>query len=534
MNIDHISDRELIGFSDCEVEPDRASAIEMHLKGCAQCTARWAALSSGAQAYEQFHEEVLKPALALPQAEWPDLRLARAAPPRRNFSMRPAVWSAVGLAAACLALGVIHVRNATQRRHFTEILARASNAPAPIHRRIRVSVGGESWSRPALLSHLSEPAGLQHVEALFVRANYSWGDPLSARSFAVWRSSLREKRDHVTYVPGPDRLNRLYRVETETGDGALRDASLTLRSEDMAAVDGAFEFDNHERVTMADAGQDSNALPSSQIRPIPREENELPHPTEHPVNATDELRVLAALDQIGADVDEPLNVEPDATNHYLVVSGMGMPTAREQQIRAAVATIPNVVVRFSSAQAPASRAQFPAGPHAVPAGDNGALRRLLEERAGGAVQLQATTDQALDASNSLLARAHALAVLAQKFPPNVEMNFSKANHDVLSRLRRKHVIAIEQTALNLQAALTPLLPGPATDRDRSAETGTPFDASWQSGAAELFDRVRALDQSVTNLLGANYSFEAAQDVLNRLPGNLEQVEALARRQARAE
>lgn len=533
MDIDHISDGELIGFSDCEVEPDRASAIEMHLKGCAQCRARWGALSGGAQAYEQFHEEVLKPALAVPQAEWPDLRLARAVSPRRNFFMRPAVWAGVALAAACLVLAVVHFRNTTERRHFTEILARASDAPAPIHRRIRVSFDGESWSRPALLSHASEPAGLQHVEALFVRANYNWANPLSARSFAVWRSRLREKRDHVTYVPGPDRLNRLYRVETETRDGALRDASLTLRSEDMAAVDGAFEFDNHERVTMAEAGQDSNAPPSSQIRPIPREKNELPHPTEHAVNAADELHVLAALDQIGADVDEPLNVEPDAGKQFVIVSGMGIPSARAQQIREALAAIPNVVVRFSSAQPPSSSAPFVAGSNAFPAGANAALRRLLEQSAGGATELQAITDQALDASNSLLTRAHALAVLAQKFPPNVEANFTKADRDLLSKLRRKHAIATEQTTLNLQAALTPLFPAPATDTGRSAETGNPFNASWQTGAAALFDRVRALDQSVTNLLSANYSSEAAQDVLNRLPGNLQQVEALARRQARA-
>jgi hypothetical protein len=50
----------------------------------------------------------------------------------------------------------------------------------------------------------------------------------------------------------------------------------------------------------------------------------------------------------------------------------------------------------------------------------------------------------------------------------------------------------------------------------------------------LFDRVHALDQSVTNLLGANYSDIEAQDVMDRLPKNLQEVEALARRQARTE
>jgi hypothetical protein len=311
-------------------------------------------------------------------------------------------------------------------------------------------------------------------------------------------------------------------------------ASLTLRGDDLAAIDGAFEFDDHERITMADAGQDSGTTAHKETPAATPEKNRVPQTTEHAVSAADELHVFAALDEIGADVGEPVSVETDSTRQHVVVSAMGLPAAREQDIREALASIPNAVVRFSSAQAPSSTSQSAAGSNGNLGDNNPTLRRSLERSAGGAAQLQAITDRALDASNLLLARAHALTVLAQKFSPDIEASLSEASRELLSRLRRKHATVIEQTTSTLETALRPLLPMPATNLDQYRETGVPPNASWQTGAAELFDRVHALDQSVTNLLGANYSDAEAQETMDRLPKNLQDVEALAHQQARTE
>lgn len=534
----HISDAELIGFSDCEVDAVRTTAIQAHLKSCAECRARWGTLSSAAHAYEQFHEEVLKPALAFPQSQWPDLRLAEVVTPRRNFFASPWVWWGVAASVACVVLAAVlfnstFLSNRMEQRQMNQLLARASAIPSPLHRNIRVSAGGQSWLRPALLSNESRHAQVQRVEALFVQANYSWENPLSARSFASWRGQLREKRDHVTAVEGTDGLKLLYRVRTETRDGTLRVASLTLRSDDLAAIGGAFEFENHERVTMADAGQDSDTTISKAPAVPATEKERTPQTAEHAVSAADELRVFAALDQIGADVDEPVNVGIDAKKQQVVVSAMGLPRTREQQIREALAAIPNAVTHFDSAPAPTSSAQS-AGPNADLPANNPGLRSLLEQRAGGAASFQALTDRALEASNTVFAQAHALAVLAQRFSPDVEANLSEADRDLLTKLRQRHATAIEQNASGLEAALKPLLSIAATDGGRYAETGVPPHASWQTGARELLGRARALDQSVTNLLGANYSDAMARDVINRLPKSLQETEALANWQAHAE
>lgn len=531
----HVSDSELMRFLDCETGAGDASRLEAHLESCATCRARRTELQSASQAYEQFHNRVLKPALARPEREWPRLQLpVQDSMPGNGFFRNPTLWWVSGLAAACLAIAAIYFGGESQQQNMTRLLARAADAPLVPHRRIVLSVAGRSWSRPAVLRSRTEAAGLEHVEALFVKANYSWEDPLSARSFAAWRSRLREKHDRVTSVAVAGGSKTLYRVRTETRDGTLRMASLTLRIDNLAAIDGDFEFENRERVSMADTGEDVREAAPASRNSAAGQKNKTPQTVEHQISAADKLRVFAALDEIGADAGEPLNVAPDAAKQHVIITGMGISKAREQQIREALADIPNAVVRFSSAHAPPAGGQNAAVPDVYPADANAQLRNLLEQRAGGAVQLQTITDRALEASNSLVAHAHALQVLAQNFPPEVEASFPDIDRSTLRRLRRRHAIAIEETTLGLAGAVKPLLAEPGTSVDDSQETGGEPNASWQAEAAKLFDEVRGLDQSVTNLLGANDSFEAGQETLTRLPKDLAQVEELAGREARTE
>ncbi len=532
----HVPDSELIGFADREIGGNRATAIEAHVEECAQCRARLANLQNAAGLYEQFHHQVLKPGLALPDAGWPRLELSNkaGASARRSFA-KPAVRWVGALAAACLVFMALYFRGESQGREMRQLLAQAADAPARPHRKIQLSVAGRTWYRPALLRNGGNAAGLEHVQALFVKANYSWEDPLSARSFAAWRNGLRAKRDHVTSVGGADGLRRLYRLRTETADGVLRMASLTLRANDLMAVDGAFEFENQERVTMADTGQDSNDVAGNETRPRAKRNLQPPNATEQKVSAADELRVLAALDEIGADVGEPVKVETDNAKQHVVVTGMGIAAAREREIREALAAVPNTVVRFDSEQAPPQAgAQTRTNTAPYSADVSAPFRHILEDRAGGVQQLQLITDRALDASNSLLARAHALLVLAQKFPPDVEASFDDAERATLRKLRHRHAVAIEQTTLELEEAFKPLLKEPAGNPADSGGTRDEPNASWQGEAAKLFERVRALDQSVTRLLAANDSQQAGESILSQLPKDVENVEALARWQANAE
>ena len=534
----HISDAELIAFADREMQARRTILIDAHLHECDVCRLRLANLQSAAVLYEQFHHQILKPRLAAPQVEWRPLHFEeKLGRQKAGLFSKPFIWWAVS-ASSCLALVALFLRQELPARQMRLLLARASEQPVRPRRTLELSVAGRSWYRPAVLTSDSGLAPFAHVKALFTKANYSWEDPLSARSFATWRSRLRGKRDHVTSLTGTDGVLRLYRLRTETADGALHTASLTLRAYDLAAVDGAFEFNDRERVTMAVTGQNGSEVARSEP---PSSATQTPAPRqlrEHKISAADELRMFAALDEIGADVGEPVSVESDVAQGRVIVTGMGLPAAREREIRDALLGFPNAVVRFYSAQAPSAnatrRAAAATNPNAYATDVSAPFRRTLEERIGGAQQLEAVTDRALNASTTLLARAHALLVLAQRFSPDVAAAFDTGQRAVLHKLRHNHAIAIEQTTLELEASLKPLLKEQEVNPGNSAGTVNDAHASWEAEAADLFEQARALDQSVVRLLGAHLSQEAGESVLNQLPNNVENVEALARWHVHAE
>jgi hypothetical protein len=361
------------------------------------------------------------------------------------------------------------------------------------------------------------------MRALFVEANYSWDDPLSARSFAAWRKQLRGKRDQVFAILDSDGNNRFYRLQTETPTGVLRTAALILRADTLDPVKGAFHFEHQNDVTIDDAGE----MPQ-----LPRKlEAKKNHLVERPavvkeVGPEEELRVFAALNAIGADVGEPVTVDIDPSKQQILIAGLGLSANRERQIRQALAPIPNIAMRFTSGQ-PLGVGNQPASAGSY-APDNAApLRHTLEAQAGGAQQFQLIADKALDASFTILAQANALYVLSHKFPPTVASAFEPPERETLRSLRRRHAIAIEQTTVELKEALGPLLNSTSAGTD---ETQSRQATSWELGAAQLYEQAKLLDASLGRVLAGSYSQEAGQSIWSKLPNEIQKVEALARSQ----
>ncbi|MGH9608505.1 MAG: anti-sigma factor family protein [Bryobacteraceae bacterium] len=506
----HVPEQDLIRFADGEMQGDARATVESHLRTCAQCRSRLDELQGAAAAYSEYHAQVLKPSLDIAR-EWP--RLPLALPdwdrPKSRFNFHALLWAGAALV-CCLAVLALFFGREKPHRRMTQLLARAEAAPPVRHQRLRINENGQTWYRGAVLRSNAGNAGLEQTRALFVRANYSWKDPLSARSFAAWRSGLRSKRDQVFSIQSKDGGERFYRLRTETSQGFLRVASLTLRSDTLHPVKGAFRFEDREEVTMSEAG----AMPE-------------PHPAAHSavvetkVTPQEELRVFAALDAIGADAGEPLTVNVDASKHHIVVSGMGIPKDRERAIRQALASMPKMVLRFESGR-PAPAGNAIASSHTYSAGASAPLRHTLEEQSGGAQKLQRIADRALNASSSLVAQAHALYVLSRKFPPAVESAFGTADRRTLRTLRRHRAAAIEKAALQLRTTLAPLLvTGEAHKRPRM---------SWQAGAARLLKQSKLLDTSLSRLLAGSYSQQAGEAILSRLPGEIQNTAALARSQ----
>jgi hypothetical protein len=522
----HPGEADLIRFADGEMEERFATPTQHHLHTCDACRRRLEQLKAGADAYDHYHSQILKPALEPPPNSL-EARLTALDRTRRSFYLPPiARWATVALS-CCAAVVCWLIYQETPAREIQRILARAEAAPAAPHRRLQVIARGQRWYRPARLreetpEYRPEQRSMDAARALFVKASYSWDDPLSARSFATWRGKLPSRRDQVVFIN--DGNNRFYRVQTETTTGVLRAAALTLRADTLIAVQGTFRFEEQYEVRIEEAGE----LPSvpAQRRTTPGQPAQVV-PVTPKVGAEEELRVLAALDAIGADVGEQVTVEINPSKQRVLITGSGLSADRQRQIREALATFPNTALQFASGQ-PAVTGKESGNPHFT-SDDAAPLRRDLEEQAGGAQRLQELTDQALDASSTILAQAHTLHQLSQKFPSSVSAGFGPQEQETLLAMRRRHAVAIRQAAIELKTSLGTMLGQPIS----KAETPSQGAASWEVGAARLYERAQALDSSLDRILAGTYSREVGETIWKNLPNDIQDVEVLAGSQEKA-
>ena len=172
------------------------------------------------------------------------------------------------------------------------------------------------------------------VPAMLRSAHYNSEAPLSAKSFQEWRDGLTSKRDEVTTVADPESpAQNCYRIETAAADGELAIASMMLRATDLHPVEGRFEFRNRDWVEydeISDASTTDGGTPADTRLDAPMRRTVPPSrsaalPSGNPASISEELRVLVALHEIGADLGDP--VEVNHTGGRILVSGVGVPAA---------------------------------------------------------------------------------------------------------------------------------------------------------------------------------------------------------------
>ncbi|MGH9629892.1 MAG: zf-HC2 domain-containing protein [Bryobacteraceae bacterium] len=510
----HPGETDLLTYADGELSPHLAAQIDMHLAGCGPCRNRLEQLRADLENYIQYHNsrKMLAPA---PPKPWADMRSclreldAEHVRPRREPPSTPFTrWAAV---AAGLALALLIYRLSDQRTvNAAELLEKAS-AAAPAHspgRKIHVKTRDHSFTRPASFKDDATPAsktaaqGEDHaavLRALFEEANYSWDDPLSARSFAAWRNQLPQKSDDVSIVnAGETESGRLYRIRTTTSYGTLAEASLVMRAVDLHPVSETLQFRNKELVEITESlpepqSPTPNSVPPPQIaandpspsgKP-PRTDHEAPGPAE-------ELRVLAALNRIGADLGEPIEVVRDSSAGKLRVTGLGLDPARRRQIRASLEHLPDVDVRFEDPQ-PVKLEGREADVSSAPMEAPDPLRSHLELKLGGSALLDQFINRVLEQSEAALARAHALRKLASRFPPDVEGELEPPGLQLLFDLRDAHLAALAGIEPQLVQTLSPLL-GELLPDAQAVQPCSP----WQDCTEPLLESTQNLDR-VLNL-----------------------------------
>jgi hypothetical protein len=264
-------------------------------------------------------------------------------------------------------------------------------------------------------------------------------------------------------------------------------------------------------------------MPPDQVEPLAEPLN--------PAGVAEELQVVAALHQVGADLGDPVEVARESGQ--ILVSGTGIPPQHQKQIHAALDSMPGVVVRFSEPGGVPAGPGAPSGPEGTPP-ETLALRdsagsapppfqTRLEERLGGRPQFERFSSQLLDGSDAVMARAYALRRLAQQFPPDVERQLSAGDRRKLRDLGREHVAALARQSAEMDAALSHILAalggtgGPGEVRLESA--------AWQPASEELLSAARRIETLLAVLLGMAPADNPAGHTPSQLLAALAQLKA---------
>jgi hypothetical protein len=517
LSLRHPGDGMLLRFIDGELPGRKARVVQRHLEACWQCRTEIEDLQATVADCMHYRKNVLEAYLPGPPNPWSDLssQLDRidasfAAAPfwKRLLPGTQALrWSLAAAAILAVVFAVWYQLRETPAVQAATLLKRAvavaAEHPQPVRRyRIR--------TRSLQIIRANAAAGSLPVAltARFEAAHYDSQDPLSARAFQAWRDQQAVKTDDVSTVSGPRSVIESYRIQTLVPTGDVASATLTLRATDLHPVDGKLEFRDQEfieftELTEPPAGGDGATVAHNvevPVRPsVPS--GSAAFAPKASASISDELQVLSALHQIGADLGDPIEVK--RSGGQVMVSGVGVPAQRQQPIHDMLDSLPNVSVNFANpaavspgAPATSDGAAAPDSARSAPASK---IQARLEQQLGGRAEFERFSSQVLDANDAAMSRAYALRGLAQRFPASAETELDAAGRRELRAMASEHAAALAAQIAGIQRVLNPVLA--SLGAPAAAAPAIPAAGRWQPAAEDLFRASRQVEVLLSLLLG---------------------------------
>ena len=518
----HPAEDLLLRYSDGEATPRETREVKAHLEACWQCRAAAEEIQrtiGDCVAYRKTLETVLPEA----PTPWAGIYLKmdaadRELAPASLFDRFRAAFAirilapAAAAAAVCAVFYYQHTNAPTvsAAELLRQAVAAKSSSPAPAPKKVRVRTRTKSF----VLASTRDAS----LEALFHAASYDSADPLSAKAYSEWRDRLPSKTDDVATVADG------IRIRTVPGSGEIAEATLTLAPASLNAVEATLRFKNSEFIEMREAIE---PLPPPALSAIPpvnsgRLTPSTPEPApDTPPDATpgDELRVLAILHALGADLGEPVEVSRSGSNVFVTAAGLS--PDRERQIRSALSAT-TATFRVDSA----NTASAPAAQASTVARRDSVLQLAIERQLGGRRQFERFAELTLESSDDLMTRAHALRRLARRFPSAIETTLAPQERESLAALRRDHATAFTAKSAALRRALDPVLT--ALGAPVTPNPASPVSPSWQAAADNAFDSARLVEKSFAAVLGGSPGETVSEaDFARQARAGLASVEAAA-------
>lgn len=511
----HPDPEDLVRFCDGELSSKDLERVTRHIESCWECRTEVEDNLRVIGRYVHYRRDILPSRVPPPAKDWGDLKAEFAR--IRNEHQKPNRWllflrARRRLVAACAATGFVVATAIAYLAHTppiraAELVERAvlqeGRLPGVADAVVRVQTRAGTFARPARLAERDAGSYLapgdvdlfNRVELWFRSAHYNWLSPLSARAFSEWRNQLPEKRDAIV-TRSEQGLQDVYELQTSTKDGELEAATLVLRKSDLRPLRGEFHFRSGERVDIYETSAESRLRQPSPTPPRAATPEQPNSPTKAEpslpvaVGPEDELRVLAALHSIGADLGEPVTLGRD--NGRVVVSGVGLNEGRQKEIEEALRSVPLVVTEFKRVQ------RTPVSPQMTETVTEKAgvseLARRIEQAVGGSIGMEALSESLLKITETLLVRAHALRMLADRFPSDIEAKFSAVERSALDNIRFDHQESITAQIDRIDEILSPVLVQLGVVAPvRQESMIEPWQAAARSNlmAAQRFDRIVA-------------------------------------------
>ncbi|MCZ2146753.1 MAG: hypothetical protein LC126_03145 [Bryobacterales bacterium] len=534
----HPDDGQLLRFSDGELNVPEMNQVRAHLAACWQCRTELDQIHgviSDCVRYQKTTEDCFPS----PPAPWCDIYrkfaemdaapgsvsfLHRVRGAIRSFAVTPRRWAPVTASLLIVSLLFYELRYApsVQAAELLQKAVAASEVKPAQPRRIEIRSGSKRLTRTVHAARLAQLSGPEPVyavmEAQFRTAGYDWDDPLSAHAYASWRDRLSEKRDQVTLIrDAQSPVHDCYQIRTTTPAGELSSASLKLTVQDLRPVESTLLFRGSDPVEIRELPVEPPAAappvasltsksPVTAPSSSPAPERVLPRAPES-VSPAEELKVFAALRRLNADLGEPIEVK--SSGSHILVSGVGIPPGRRQQLSSGLASLEGVEVQFSDPSGAVPPNIAGSSTVATVNPEVARIQSRIEVELGGRASFEHFADQVLDRNEALLSRAHALRRLAERFPPRVEARLSAGDRAVLAGIRREHAQALWERSVEMEKNLAPVL---AAIGAKPGPLSTTLSPVWQQATEELFQQARAGETLLAVILGGAASNSVAPDL----------------------
>lgn len=557
----HLSQEQLLRHLDGELSPFAGWKAASHLKTCWACQVELDHLKERIAAIVDAQSLVSGPALPPPPRPWARLepRLERASaeavPAWRGIAPFGAKYFksalACGVAALALAVVVVSLWFSAPPVFAKDVLARVTTADGKrlavtnrhvARQRVRIvktsrsaaakTARVASWSSSkATYWESGEPVGAELLER-YASCGLSSALPLSPMSMQTWVQAAGTE-------PSATRDRGSIRVEVASqGAGrahGLERVSLRIKEEDwhldemtLAFADATYQITEEESGVVAREQVPADVMahldpvePATGTTAAPEA---VSVPAASPVNLDDlEMGVRYDLHQIGADLDEAIEITPRPPDRLRVEALQVSPKTRER-LTALLGNKPGVQLDFA---APSSAARTPAATNIVTqaGGSPAPADARLAAYFGSAEAQENYTRLVLEASDTLLSHLYALQELATRWPEDQEPRLSASARSQLDAMVRDHALEVEKVASGLHRELAPLLEhfGLPMSEPASAQARVP----WREGARTGLDAALRVNRVLRSLLTTSDSPLTTEQAFPRLRKDLDDLRKIA-------